>query len=171
MAEKNFVETLTQYRLKVEKDGKSVVDVPSILALPGMLIAPKLSLTGLVAAPLLGMKVRLENEEGKEVNVGGAVRDAMETVGETVTTAAKSIREEIDKAWQAMSADDPEETGEESSDAAGEEPLEEHSEEHSDEAGEAAKESLQDIVEELEKREEEEKIPTIQVKPEDSAKA
>ena len=50
MANKNFFETLTQYRLKVEKDGENILNVPGLFALPGLLIAPKLSLTGLIAA-------------------------------------------------------------------------------------------------------------------------
>ena len=37
MANKSFFEALTQYRLKVEKDGKDVLNVPGIFALPGML--------------------------------------------------------------------------------------------------------------------------------------
>lgn len=112
MAEKNIFDTLTQYRLKVEKDGKSVVDVPGILALPGLLAFPKLSIAGMIAAPVLGMKVRLEGEDGKPVDVEGAVRKAAETVKETAAAAAKTVKEEVDKAWEAVSADDPEETEE-----------------------------------------------------------
>lgn len=141
MANKSIFETLTQYRLKVEKDGKFVVDVPSILALPGLLVAPKLSIAGLVAAPLLGLKVHLENEDGKAVDIEGAVRKAADAVKES----AKSIKEEMDKAWEAVSADNPELNDE------------------------AADESVQDIVEDLEKHNEGD-IPTIEVKPEDSSK-
>lgn len=112
MAEKSIFDTLTQYRLKVEKDGKSVVDVPGILALPGLLAFPKLSIAGMIAAPVLGMKVRLEGEDGKPVDVEGAVRKAAETVKETAAAAAKTVKEEVDKAWEAVSADDPEETEE-----------------------------------------------------------
>lgn len=112
MAEKNIFDTLTQYRLKVEKDGKSVVDVPGILALPGLLAFPKLSIAGMIAAPVLGMKVRLEGGDGKPVDVEGAVRKAAETVKETAAAAAKTVKEEVDKAWEAVSADDPEETEE-----------------------------------------------------------
>ena len=144
MANKSFLESLTQYRLKVEKDGKSVVDVPSIFALPGLLLAPKLSITGLVAAPLLGLKVHLENEDGKDVDVEGAVRKAAEAVKETVSTATKTIKEEVDKAWESVSADDPE-------------PNDESADESED---------GQDIAE----NQEENDVPTIEVKSEDSAK-
>ena len=165
MANRNFFETLTQYRLKVEKDGKPVVNVPSILALPGLLMAPKLSIAGLVAAPLLGLKVQLENESGEAVDVEGAVRKAAETVRESVTTAGKSIKEEIDKAWEAVSADDPEETDEED---AAEETADDAEEDT--ESSEANAPSNEELVEELKKHEEDD-IPTIDVKPEDSAKA
>ena len=140
MANKSFFDTLTQYRLKVEKDGKSVMNVPGIFALPGVLVAPKLSLAGLVAAPLLGLKVHLENEDGKDFDVEGAVRKAAEAVKDTVTTVTKTVKEEIDKAWESVSADDPE-------------PCDETAEEASDE-GEA----------------ENNDIPTIEVKTEDSSK-
>ena len=144
MANKSFLESLTQYRLKVEKDGKSVVDVPSIFALPGLLLAPKLSIAGLVAAPLLGLKVHLENEDGKDVDVEGAVRKAADAVKETVSTATKTIKEEVDKAWESVSADDPE-------------PNDESADESED---------GQDIAE----NQEENDVPTIEVKSEDSAK-
>ena len=164
MADKNIFETLTQYRLKLEKDGKNVADVPSILALPALLVAPKLSIAGLVAAPLLGMKVHVETEDGSEVDVGGAVRDAAQSVGKSVSAAAKTFKEEIDKAWEAASADDPEEAeAEDEADEARE------AEAEATEAAKAAEENLQDIVEDLEKQEKEEEVPTIKVNPEDSA--
>lgn len=147
MANKNFFETLTQYRLKVEKDGKPVVNVPTVFALPGLLIAPKLSIAGLVATPLLGLKVHLENEDGKAVDVEDAVRKAAEAVKESVTTATKTIKEEVDKAWEAVSADDPEEEPE----------------------GDVTEDTMEQIAEDL-KEHEEDGIPTIEVKPEDSDK-
>ena len=105
---KSFIDELTRYRVKVEKDGKEIVNVPGILALPGLLVAPKVSIIGMVAAPLLGCSVHLENENGKEVDIGKAVKDAANTVVDTATTAAKTVKEEIEKAWDELSADDPE---------------------------------------------------------------
>ena len=78
MANKSFFESLTQYRLKVEKDGENLLNVPGILALPGLLMMPKLSLTGLIAAPLLGFKVRVEGENGETIDMEDAVRKAAE---------------------------------------------------------------------------------------------
>ena len=105
---KSFIEELTGYRVKVEKDGKEIVNVPGILALPGALIAPKASIIGTVAASLLGCDIHLENASGKKVDVSKAVKDAADTVADTAKTVAKSVKEEVDRAWDELSADDPE---------------------------------------------------------------
>lgn len=106
---KNFFDELTGYRVKVERDGREIVNVPGILALPGLLVAPKLSIVGMIAAPLLGCNIHLENEDGREIDIGKAVKDAADTVADTAAAAAKTVREEITKAWDDLSADDPEE--------------------------------------------------------------
>ena len=108
---KSFFDELTGYRVKVVRNGKEVVNVPGILALPGMLIAPKMSLIGMVAAPLL------ENENGQAVDVGKAVREAADTVVDTAKKTVRTVKEEMDKAWEAVSADDPETEGEEGAEA------------------------------------------------------
>ena len=137
---KNMIDELTAYRLKVARDGREIVNVPGILALPGVLIAPKISIIGTVAASLLGCDIHLENENGKKVDIAKAVKDAAETVADTATTAAKTVREEFEKAWDELSADDPEGC-----------PLgEENEEEPSDENSTG------------------EDVPNIQVKPDDS---
>ena len=114
----SIIDELTAYRLKVARDGKEIVNIPGILALPGALIAPKMSIIGTVAASLLGCDIHLENADGKKVYVSKAVKDAADTVADTAKTVAKSVRDEIDKAWDELSADDPEECplGEENED-------------------------------------------------------
>ena len=105
---KSIFEELTSYRVKVEREGKEIVNVPGILALPIALAAPKASIIGTIAAPLLGCNIHLENGDGKDVDVGKAVKEAADTVIDTAKTAAKTIKEEVDKAWDELSADDPE---------------------------------------------------------------
>lgn len=105
---KNIFDELTGYRVKVEKDGKEIVNVPGILALPGLLAAPRAGIIGMVAAPLLGCSVHLENENGREIDIGKAVKEAACTVADTAAATARTVKEEIEKAWDELSADDPE---------------------------------------------------------------
>ena len=153
MANKSFFETLTQYRLRVEKDGKDVVNVSSLFALPGLLMAPKLSLTGLIAAPLLGLRVHLESEDGETVDMEDAVRKAADSVKESVAETTRTIKEQIDKAWEAVSADYPEENAADDT-------------EESMESPETKDVSNEDIAEDL-KVNEEDDASTIEVKPDD----
>ena len=155
MTNRNLFETLTQYRLKIEKDGKSVVDVPSIFALPGLLMVPKLSLTGLIAAPLLGLKVHLENENGEAVNVEDTVRKAADAVKASASAITKTIKEEMDRAWEAASDGDPEENADMGT-------------EENTESDTAEDVSNQKIVEELEAHEEND-APVIRVKSDDTS--
>ena len=106
---KSFMDELTGYRVKVERDGKELLNVPGILALPAALIAPKVSIIGTIAASLLGCSIHLEGSDGKEVDVGETVRKTAETVAETAGNVAKTVREEVEKAWESVSADYPEE--------------------------------------------------------------
>ena len=62
----------------------------------------------MAAAPLLGCSIHLENETGKDVDFGKAVKNAADTFVNTAENAAKSVKETIEKAWDELSADDPE---------------------------------------------------------------
>lgn len=151
---KSIIDELAGYRVKVEKDGREIINIPGILALPGALIAPKASIIGTVAASLLGCNIHLGNEEGKSVNVGEKVRKAADAVMDTAKTAARSVKEEMDKAWDAVSADDPEGC-----------PLgEENAEENAGDASpaDAADATVEEVLEELEKHEADD-IPVIHV--------
>ena len=139
---KSIIDELTAYRLKVARDGKEIVNVPGILALPGVLAAPKISIIGTIAASLLGCDIHLENENGKNVDIGKAVKDVAGTVADTAATAAKTVRKEFEKAWDELSADDPEGC-----------PLGEENEEEPSDQNSA-----------------EEDTPIIQAKPDDSEK-
>lgn len=160
MENKNIWDDLTRYRVKLEKDGKSLADLPGILCLPALFAAPALSIGGLIAAPLLGYNVRLENEEGKGEELEKAVKETAEAVMNAAEQTVKTVTEEIDKALDAISLDDPKEEDTEEQDAApAEKPA---SEDAPAESGEKAPEDL--------KKNAEDDIPTIEVKPDDSAK-
>lgn len=148
---KNMIDELMGYRVKVMKDGKEVVNVPGILALPAALVAPKAGIIGMIAAPLLGCSVHLEREDGREVDVGKVVRETADTVVDTAATVVKTVKEEIEKTWDEMSADDPEEC------PVGEENEEETKAENGEEASDPADEA--------------EEVPVIRVNPDDSEEA
>ena len=153
---KNVIEELFGYRVKIEREGKEVINIPGILALPGALLAPKASIIGAVAASLLGCSIHLENADGRKINVGEKVRKAANTVVETAENAAKTVKEEVDKAWDAVSADYPEEC-----------PLGDESKpEEADSADAPAEDTVDEIVEELEKHETDD-IPVIHVEKTD----
>ena len=173
---KNFIEELTSYRVKVEKDGKEIVNVPGIFALPGALFAPKMSIVGAIGASLLGCNIHLQNEDGKNVNVSKEIKKVTDTVVDAAKETAKSIRDGVNRAWDELSADDPAEcpVGEENKDeepsaeASAENKAEETAadlEKHEAEEVPAApvENKAEKIVAELEKHEAEEEIPTIQV--------
>ena len=139
---KSIFEELTSYRVKIEREGKEIVNVPGILVLPIALAAPKASIIETIAAPILGCSIHVENENGNEIDVGKAVKAAADTVIDTAKTAAKTIKEEVDKAWDELSADDPEGCPEGT---------------EKDEASGDGKDAEDDI-------------PTIQINPDDSEK-
>ena len=174
---KSILEEVAGYRLKVERDGKEIINVPGILALPGVLIAPKMSLVGTVAASLLGCNIHLENEEGKTVDVGGEVKKAAETVAEAAEETARSIKAEIDRVWDDLSADDPEGCPEGEENAEEAQPEEAQPGEEAKEAeeaqpaksGEAPEACNEDILQELQNREDD-GVPTIRIHPEEDGK-
>ena len=84
---KSIFDELTGYRLKVERDGKEVVNIPGIIALPGALLAPKASIIGAAAASLLGCSIHLEGEDGKNLDIGEKVKKAAGTVADTAAAA------------------------------------------------------------------------------------
>ncbi|MBR0266310.1 MAG: DUF4342 domain-containing protein [Clostridia bacterium] len=110
---RNFIDDLAGYRVKVEREGKEVVNIPGILALPGLLVAPKMSLVGMIAAPLLGCSVRVENakkeaEAAKRAEAEKKAQDAADAILDMAKKTVRTIEKEFSKAWESVSADDPE---------------------------------------------------------------
>ena len=142
----NMIDELTKYRIKVEKDGKSLVDLPGLACLPALLAMPRASLIGMVAAPLLGCDIHLVSEDGKEVDIEETVRKAAEKITDTANTVVETVREEMEKAWQEVSEEDePEPEADAEEEAAPE-----------DEGGKEPEKAGEDV-------------PVINVHPDDSA--
>ena len=110
---RNLIDDLAGYRVKVEREGKEVVNIPGILALPGVLVAPKMSLVGMIAAPLLGCSVRVENakkeaEAARRAEAEKKAQDAADAILDMANKTVRPIVKEFSKAWESVSADDPE---------------------------------------------------------------
>lgn len=110
---RNLIDDLAGYRVKVEREGKEVVNIPGILALPGVLVAPKMSLVGMIAAPLLGCSVRVENakkeaEAARRAEAEKKAQDAADAILDMAKKTVRTIEKEFSKAWESVSADDPE---------------------------------------------------------------
>ena len=95
-------------------------------------------------------------QERQNEEVRGAVYAALAQVSMELDAS----KEEMDKAWETVSTDDQKEDAEET--------VEETAEKDAAESSEADDASLQDIVDEL-KAHEENDVPTIEVKPDESA--
>ena len=110
---RNFIDDLAGYRVKVEREGKEVVNIPGILALPRLLVAPKMSLVGMIAVPLLGCSVRVENakkeaEAARRAEAEKKAQDAADAILDMAKKTVRTIEKEFSKAWESVSADDPE---------------------------------------------------------------
>ena len=110
---RNLIDDLAGYRVKVEREGKEVVNIHGILALPGVLVAPKMSLVGMIAAPLLGCSVRVENakkeaEAARRAEAEKKAQDAADAILDMAKKTVRTIEKEFSKAWESVSADDPE---------------------------------------------------------------
>ena len=93
---KNFLQKMYHFRLKVDRNGKPIVNVSSIFGLACLLFAPHMTLVGVVASLILGYQIHFETEED-DGEISEQIRKAAENVRNGVTGAAKSIQKEINR--------------------------------------------------------------------------
>ena len=92
----NLLQKLYRCRLRIDRNGTTIVNLSSLFCLPCLLFAPHMSIAGLVVSLILGYHISLETE-GDSAVLEEAVRSAAETVKRTAASAAKTIRQEIVK--------------------------------------------------------------------------
>lgn len=97
MENKNVIQKLYNYRFKVDRKGKTIVNVSSLFGLACLLFAPHMTIAGVVVSLILGYHIGIESEND-DTDIGERVRQAADTVRRTATSAAKSIRDEVQKA-------------------------------------------------------------------------
>lgn len=93
----NLLQKLYRYRLKIDRKGTTIVNLSSLFCIPCLLLAPHMSIAGIIISLVLGYHISLESE-GDTGDLEETLRNAAETVKQTASSAAKTIRQEIDKA-------------------------------------------------------------------------
>ena len=95
---KNFLQKMYHFRVKVDKQGKPIVNVSSIFGIACLLFAPHMTLIGLIASLLMGYSVRFESEDMDDAELEERIRRAAQNVKNGAMGAARSIQSEISKA-------------------------------------------------------------------------
>ena len=95
---KNFLQKMYHFRVKVDKQGKPIINVSSIFGLACLIFAPHMTIVGVVASLLLGYQFRFESEDMDDKELEERFRKAAQNVRNGAVSAAKSIQTEINKA-------------------------------------------------------------------------
>ena len=95
---KNFLQKMYRFRVKVDKQGKSIINVSSIFGLFALIFAPHVTIIGTIAALLMGYQFRFESEDMDDKELEERIRKAAMNVKSGAASAVKSIQAEISKA-------------------------------------------------------------------------
>ena len=94
---RNLFQKLCSYRLRIDRNGKTVVNWSSLFSLACLILAPHMSIAGIVLSLILGYHISLETEE-VDGDLEERIRQAADTVKRTATAAARTVRDEVEKA-------------------------------------------------------------------------
>ncbi|MGM9536586.1 MAG: DUF4342 domain-containing protein [Intestinibacter sp.] len=85
-------------RIIIEKDGKTMLNIPLGIGVVGAIIGPMLTLVGLSAAVLSKSKIKVANEkEDTVIDLGEFSEDKFNTIKDMVSGKAKDVKDIIDK--------------------------------------------------------------------------
>lgn len=85
-------------RVIIERNKKTMLNIPLAVGVVGVLIGPMLTLAGLSAAVLSKCKIKIANENGDTViDLGEFSEEKFNTVKEMVSGKAKDVKDIIDK--------------------------------------------------------------------------
>ena len=93
----SIFQKLYNYRLKIDRKGKTILNWSSLFSLLCLILAPHMTVIGIILSLVLGYHISLETDGGDE-EFEQRVRQAADTVRKTATVAARTIREEVGKA-------------------------------------------------------------------------
>lgn len=88
---------LCSYRLRIDRNGKTIVNWSSLFSLVCLILAPHMSIAGIILSLILGYHINLETDE-TDGELEERVRQAADTVKKTAAAAARTVRDEVEKA-------------------------------------------------------------------------
>ena len=88
---------LCSCRLRIDRNGKTVVNWSSLFSLACLILAPHMSIAGIILSLILGYHINLETDE-EDGELEERVRKAADTVKKTAAAAARTVRDEVEKA-------------------------------------------------------------------------
>ena len=86
---KNILQKLYNYRLKIDRNGKTILNFSSLFSLACLIFAPHMTIAGLILSLVLGYHINLETEQNDE-RLEDTFRQAAETVRKTGSKTAGS---------------------------------------------------------------------------------
>ena len=96
----NVLQKMYHYRLRIDrKDGKAILNWSSLFSLACLILAPHMTIAGIILSLILGYHINLETDLADQENrdFERRVRQAADTVRKTASAAAQTIRSEIEK--------------------------------------------------------------------------
>ena len=94
---KGLLQKLFRYRLRIDRNGKTIVNWSSLFSLVCLILAPHMSIAGIILSLILGYHINLETDE-EDGELEERVRQAADTVRKTAAAAARTVRDEVEKA-------------------------------------------------------------------------
>ncbi len=103
---RGLFQKLCSYRLRIDRNGKTVVNWSSLFSLACLILAPHMSIAGIILSLILGYHINLETDE-EDGELEERIRQAADTVKRTATAAARTVRDEVEKARAAHEPEKP----------------------------------------------------------------
>ena len=84
--------------VRIEKNGKIIMNIPITVGVVGVVFAPILTLIGLSASVLAKYRIKIENEdEGTIVDLGEFSEEKLNIIKDMVSSATKDVKQAVDK--------------------------------------------------------------------------
>lgn len=83
-------------RIIVEKDGKTMMNIPLTVGVVGLAFVPLATLVGLSAAVISKYRIKVQNEEdGEIVDLGELNKEKLHVLKNMITNAAKDVKDVV----------------------------------------------------------------------------